>query len=221
MLIPFGLVAAIAVAGQLIPLNALASAFAYAYPYAVMLASSMCMLCLAIYAVPAWSFIRKLLAIPALFILPGLLVLFFSQAEGEIQNWFIPLAYAVAPLILLVSFFLAGRHCRRRWGMGRFSVLVLAWNFLFLFGVMLLFLGYQVMRQPFMRQEWWMILMPFVILLLVAVAVLFAIAFAFILTTFLSPLYRERLIAAFGVVPALQPEQAAIAENPPSPGHAG
>ncbi len=222
MLIPFGLIVALAAAGQQITLPGFGNALAYAFPYIAMLGSSLCILCLILHAVPAWSFTAKLIAVPALAILPGALILFFSQGDARIEYWFIPAAYAVIPLILLVSFYLAGRLCRKHWGGVRFSLLVFLWNLLFLSGLMLLFAGYQFVRVRELPVDagWLMILLPLIIRLGTAAIILFIIAFPFILVAFLSPLYRARLKAVFNVVLPLLPEQPVAAMVPPSPGPA-
>ncbi len=223
MLVPFGLIVALVAAGQQVQLPGFGNALAYAFPYIAMLGSSLCILCLVLYAVPAWSFMTKLIAVPALVILPGALILFFSQGDGRIQNWFIPALYAIVPLILLLSLYLAGRLCRNHWGAVRFSLLVFLWNFLSLSGLMLLYAGYRFATVGDLPIDagWLMILRFFVIPFVTAVVALFIIAFPFILAAFLSPLYRARLKAVFNVVPPLQPELPVAAAVPPSPGLAG
>ncbi len=219
-LIPFFAIIALASAGRQIPQVSLANAFSYGFPYIAMLASSLCMLCMIIHALPALSRRGKLLMLLSVFILPGMILLFFSQAEGKLENWYIPAGYAVAPLIMLTSFFLAGRRCRERWGMRRFSLWVVAWSFLFLLAVTVVFFGILILTQNVTVPVWWMLLAPFAALLVAAAATLFAVAFAFILTAFLNPLYRERLMAVFGVVPGPPPVQPATPVNPAATGQA-
>jgi hypothetical protein len=199
---PFGLVVAIAVAADVMVLGRSASAPPEVYPYLATLAGSLGMLCLMTYAMPRWSPVTKSLAIPALFVLPGALVLFFGNGGGKIQNWDMPLIYGVAALVLLAGVTLAGRHCRKHWNLRRFSVLFLAWNFLFLFGfLLLLLLAFLVSMQPVPSGQWRQILMVFVVVLLLAEIVSSVLVFPFIVTAFLSPFYRDRLMAAFCWVP--------------------
>jgi MFS family permease len=220
MLVPFGLIAAIVLAGQRIPLSAPADVFAYAYPYVVMLASSLCIMCLMTYAMPSWSFAKKFLAIPTLSILPGAVILFFAQGVGEALDSVMLAAYGLAPLVLLLSFTLAGRRCRERWRLRRFSLLSLVWTLLLVSALILLLLGFAIM----MRQappSGVTLLLQFVISLLVVAVILFIIAFPFVLTAFLSPFYRERLMAAFKVIPAPLADRPASGGIAASPADAG
>ncbi len=209
ILVPFALITVIALLGQssslLQRLAPLAQAFAEAYPYVVVLASSLCILCLILYALPGWPLVRKILLIPALYLLPGMLILFFTQADGKIQEWMYPAAYGLAPLILLVSGLLAGRHSRKRWKLWRFSLLFVAWNVFSL--AIIIGLGLWVAYSSVTMAEpgFLVLLVPAVTALPMATVILFIITFPFVLTAFLSPLYRERLMAAFEVTPVQAP----------------
>lgn len=206
VLVPFCLIAAIMLAGQQLPVTTAATVFAYAYPYIVMLASSLCLLCLLSFAFPGWSAARKSLAIAALYLLPGMLILFFLYAGSGLQFRIQAALYGIAPLLLLVSFILSGRRCKKHWHLGRFTLWFLLWNFILVLVVALLVFGILVIIQP-PPSPWWSFMLPFVVLVLLLKLILFLIAFPFVLTAFLSPLYRERLIAIFRVEPTPPPEQ--------------
>jgi len=211
VLVPFCLIAAVMLAGQQLPVNAIATVFAEAYPFVVMLASSLCLLCLISYAFPGWSAARKFLAITGLYLLPGMLILFFLYAGSELQSRILASLYGLAPLFLLVSFILSGRRCRNHWHLGRFTLWFLPWNFILLFVGMLLLFGILVIMQP-MPSPWWSIVLPLLAITLLFEFILFLIAFPFVLTVFLSPLYRERLMAIFKVEPP-PPEQPVVRQN--------
>ena len=59
-----------------------------------------------------------------------------------------------------------------------------------------------------------MLLVPAILAPLLLAALLFVIVFPFILTAFLSPLYRGRLMTVFAATPTPQPEPSA---GPPVP----
>jgi hypothetical protein len=223
ILLPFGLIAAVAWVGQLKSLSWLVRGFSAAYSYhsiagqlipplraggsgapylnIILLASGLCVLCLMTYAIEAWSSVRKFVAALVLFVLPGVLTLFAFQAGDDINQWAVPLVYSVVPLILLVSFILAAKWCRKRWNLLLFSMLFFCWSFLFIYGLRLLNMGSMLIRYPSMRPQWWNMI-PRVTSLYywLGPAVLFGVVFPFILTVFLSPLFGNRLKAAFKVV---------------------
>jgi hypothetical protein len=231
MLVPFGVVAAVVLAGQLLQLRWLVRGFAMAYSYAtmagqlipslmaggagepylnlIMLASGLCVLCLMTYIIPTWSPLRKFPAVLALFVLPGVVTLYFLQAGDKNNKWSVPLAYAIVPLIMLTSLMLAGKWSRKRWSLVRFSILFLVCNSLLLFGLRLLYTVSFLIRQPLARPQWWSILMPRAASLWQGPTAIFAVVLPFIVTAFLSLFYRERLMAVFKVAPAPQPGQTA------------
>lgn len=224
MLIPFGLIGAIALMVR-IPwmtrLTLLGAGFSEQYPWIVALASSLCVIGLMSYAVPTWSFARKLVAIPALFVLPAAVVLFLVQGYGDIRIWATPLTFALVPLIVLASFVLAGRRSRKSWKLMRFSQWFFGWTLLLLFAFVLFSVGYRYRTILLRTWRWQYPLQSGGTVLLIIAAVVLAVAIPFILTAFLSPFYRDRLKAAFNVVPAPQPEQSPSAEPPIPPSAAG
>ncbi len=215
-MIPFGLIAGIVLAGQLAPSRNLASAFDNGYSYVLMLAGGLCILCLMTYAMPAWSFAKKLLVIPALSVLPGTLTLLLTQGARDPQSLALTVTYALCLLVLLLSFALAGRRCRKGWSLRRFLLSALLWSFVFVAAAILLAISILIAigQGPPSTAE---IILPLLVIPAVLTAVLFGVAFPFILTTFLSPFYRERLMAVFGVTPTGRADQPPAGEIPLPP----
>jgi hypothetical protein len=231
MLIPFVLVAAAAWVGLLMRLNWLLRYFSMANSYfsyagliipslragsigepflnVMMLASGLCVLFLMTHALPARSRIKRFVAALVLFVLPGALALFFFQRGDEGRLWGAPLAYAFVPLALLVSLMVAGRLSRKHWNPVLFTVLVFILNIVMLYALRILYFGSLMIRQPTVRPQWWSFLMPRMSSVWPGPTVLFIVTFLFILAAFMIPLFRERLKAAFKVMPAPQAEQPA------------
>lgn len=195
VLVPFGLIAAAVSAGQQIRAGQVGEAFAYSYPYLVMLASSLCITSLMTYAMPAWSFLKKIVLIPALSFIPGAFLLVVTQGASGPQDLTLLVSYSLAALILLLSVTLAGRRCRKRWSLPRFSLLFYMWNLILVSGVILPVAGVQFLLYSVAGN----VMLPIIMACLVASLLLFIIAYPFVLVEFLSPLYRERLKATFQV----------------------
>ncbi len=195
VLVPFGLIAAAMSLGQQIRIGNVGEAFAYSYPYVVMLAGSLCIVSLMTYAMPAWSFMKKMLLIPALAVLPGEFILLVTQGVGELRDLALLMSYSLAPLVLLLSITLAGRSCRRHWSLLHFSLLFCMWNFILVAGIIAPVAGFAFILSP----PGAMIVLPIIVVCLTGALLLFGIAYPFVLTGFLSPLYLERLKATFKV----------------------
>lgn len=209
ILIPFAVIAIIALAGQSLsqiqPLTLPAQALADSYLYVSVLAGSLCILCLILYALPGWPLLRKILLIPALYLLPGALILFFTQADGQLEEWMYPAGYSLVPVILLASGLLAGRFCRKNWKLWLFSLLFLAGNVLCTAIIIASILAFEYQSITSNAPRLLAVLMPVIAATVVVAVTLFIIAFPFILTLFRSPLYRERLMAAFHALPTQAP----------------
>jgi hypothetical protein len=205
ILAPSALITVIALIGKSLSqvrlLAPLALAFSEAYPYIAVLASSLCILCLILHWLPGWPLRRKISLIPALYLLPGMLILFITQADAKIQGWIYPAAYGLVSLILLTSGLLAGRYCRKRWKLWRFSLNFFAWNVLFLAILVALAIWVEIRSLEFAELRFLQLLIPAIVVPMMAAGILSIIAFPFILTAFLSPLYRARLMAVFKVTP--------------------
>ena len=208
MLVPYGLVVGFALlvnvarAGRL---ALLAPGIAREYSFAIALASSFCLLALMTYAVPGWSAIKKWLAVPVLFVVPATVVSWSLDDDGTQ-----PLVQACIALSLLISLVLAGRRSRTRWNLGRFTLGFFVWN---LISNLVLFAGLRFRMVIIGQLQWRMFLALFVPTLVRTTGLLFVIAFPFILTAFLSKLYRERLMAAFGVAPSPPREETLAADS--------
>ncbi|MBZ5497446.1 MAG: hypothetical protein LAP85_13680 [Acidobacteriia bacterium] len=221
VLVPFGVIVAIMIAGQWLPSTGLADGFAYMYPYIVMLASSLGILVLLTYAIPSGSSIARYLVVPALAVLPGVLILLFVQGVGQTESAILLTGYSLVSVVLPLTLFLAGRHCRKRWNLGRFTGSFLRWDFILVSVLSVLLVAGAILMAPPAGHQWWRVVLAFVVLEVFATSLLFALVFPFILTVFLSPLYRERLTAAFKVEPVPRPEPPMIEEVSGSPGDAG
>ncbi len=216
VLIPFGLIAGILLVGQVAPSKNLSSALDTGYPFVLMLAGGLCILCLMTYAMPSWSLSRKLLIIPALSVLPGGLSLLLTQGAREPQTLALTVTYALSLFVLLLSFALAGRGCRKGWSLRRFVLSTLLWSFVFVVATVMIALSITIaigQGPPSMVE----VIPPLLIVPATLTAVLFGVAFPFILTVFLSPFYRERLMAVFGITPNSRTEQPPAGEDPLPP----
>jgi hypothetical protein len=209
VLIPFALIAAIAIAVRAVPGQAftrIALPFIYASPFAGALALALAVLCLTGHMAPSRASAARRLAIPALLVLPATLVLWIDQSAGSAGGWVAAAGFAAGLLLLLAVVAVAGKRSRKGWGLGRFSAWFLLASLALSFLAIWITLGVLLATQPGAP--------PLVSLILVAVlfppavaAILFLLVFPFILTAFLAPLYRERMAAAFGVEEAQPPAQ--------------
>ncbi len=224
MLFPFCLIGAIALMAP-IPwmsrLSLLGAGLSDQYSWIVALAGSLCIFFLMTYAVPSWSMARKLLAVPLYFVLPAVVVLFFLEGYGDFRAWGTALIFALVPLALIASLILAGRRCRKRWSLARFSLWFLGWNLLLLFVFVLFSVGYRYRAILFGTWRWQYPLRFGGTSFLILTSAALAVAIPFILTALLSPFYRDRLKAAFNVVPPPQPEQSPAGEPQIPPSAAG
>jgi hypothetical protein len=201
VLAPYAFFAIIAFLGKTLPplqlWGPLDPSLSEVYPYIEVLAGSLCILCLILHAMPRWTILKKFILILALYLLPGLLILFITQSGGSSKEWIYPAVYGPIPLALLISGILAGRYCRTRWKLWRFSLVFYAWNALYMAVLVLLGLADAFRTVKIASLRFLELLIPIVAAPIIGSAVLFVITFPFILTIFRSPLYRERLMAAF------------------------
>ncbi len=224
MLIPFcliGVTALMAPIPWMSRLSLLGAGLSDQYSWIVALAGSVCIFFLMTYAVPSWSLAKKLLAVPLLFLLPAVVVLFFLEGYGGLRIWDTALLFALVALILIASLILAGRRCSKNWHLARFSLWFLGWNLLLLFVLVVCSVGYRYRAALLGTWRWQYPLRFGGTFFLVLTCAMLAVAIPFIVTAFLSPLYRDRLKAAFNVAPPPQPEQSPAPEPQAPPSAAG
>jgi hypothetical protein len=230
MLAPFGLIAGLALATQLwrpvylraglMGVQACVSRIAQILPAplrtplplepylaVIAIASGLCALALTVHAAGRWPAKRLIPVSLAAGALPFAATVFLFTTGDDDRRWGALLSGAVLCMILTAGVILTGRLCRKHWQWLRFMVALACWNFVLLFGLNLLYAGSLMIREPSVRSRWWEILFPSFPPFWVGPLALFLVVLTFVLTAFLSPLYRERLRSAFRV-PAPQPPAA-------------
>jgi hypothetical protein len=195
VLVPFAVVVGLMVGGQFLPGRGIADAFAYMYPFIVSLAGSLCILILMTGIFPPTSSITRYLILPALFILPGLAVLLVAQGVKRSQDLALVAGYIAIPIVLYLSFLLAGRLCRKRLSLGRFAVIT--FGSMVCLGVVALavLIGFMVAIGAVPYISFRNLVLPVLVAGPVLSISVFIIVFPFLVTAFLGSAYRERVMA--------------------------
>ncbi len=176
------------------------------------IAAGLCLLCLMSYAVSARSAVKRTLAL-LISLVPGMLTLLALRARDGGKIWVAPAAYGIVCLVLFLGLIVAGKLCRKRLKVVRFTVWFFVCNIVFLFVVRLAYVAALAIRVPRIRSQWWTsFVAPGFAWIWQGPTAMFCMVLPFIVTVFLSSFYRERLIRAFGAIPVVQPVPAVSGE---------